>query len=100
MIVCAIEQTINEFLLITFAETITNVSIFETITLLKKSQLLMFVSSCCSKAQRLCPWEGHPHGVPGWQLPALPPSHWRISRLTGYEQLFLTQKEGDLEPTC
>lgn len=33
MIICAIEQAINELLLITFAETIKNVSILETITL-------------------------------------------------------------------
>lgn len=36
MIIWAIEQEINELLLITFAEIITNVSILETITLFKK----------------------------------------------------------------
>lgn len=28
------------------------------------------------------------------------PSHWRVSRVPGYTQLFLTQRERDLEPPC
>lgn len=38
MIIRAIEQAVNEFLIITFAETLTNASVLETITLFKNCQ--------------------------------------------------------------
>lgn len=98
------EQAINECFLITFAETITNVSILETITLLKtNARYLMFVACHCSETHKLtvapagtsswCPRLAAPHSAQ--------PSCWRASGLADHVQFsFLTQRVSNLELTC